>query len=55
MTKIDPKTLVGAVVEEVKSEGECIECIKLRLSDGRSVDVNASTSNCIYDPWMEVM
>jgi len=56
MTKITPDLLRGAVVEEVISEGECIECIKLRLSNGRSVDVNANCGDIGDDgAWMGVM
>ena len=52
---IMPNDIIGAVVEEVISEGECIECIKLRLQDGCSVDVNAYCEESVVESWMEVM
>jgi len=54
MTKITSEDIVGAVVEEVESEGECIECIRLCLPDGRSVDVVVNGEARSYDMWMEV-
>ena len=54
MTKITPDLLKGAVVEEVEAEGECIGCIKLRLADGRQVDVTIYGEDG-NDVWMEVM
>lgn len=54
-TKITPQTIIGAVVESVDIDGECIECIHLRLSDGRGVDVNVNSEARSYYSWMEVM
>lgn len=53
---ITPDVLVGAVVDEVVFSGEMIDCVKLTLPDGRSVDLNACGDTEEYgDPWMEVL
>lgn len=57
MSKITPDLLIGAVVEEVDADGECIQCIHLKPSDGRYVDVVAYCDNEDdgSNAWMEVM
>ena len=56
MSRITPDELIGAVVEEVDTYDECINCVKLRLSDGRSVDlVPSSELDADGDAWIEVL
>ena len=57
MTKITPDALVGATVTEVISDGDCIECVKLRNSKGREFELWAGMDK---DPdylccWIEVL
>ena len=56
MTNTTPEALIGAVVEEVDAEGECINKVRLRQPDGRYVELYA----CCEDEdevgyWIEVL
>lgn len=59
MTNITPEALIGAVVTEVDAEDDCIYEIKLRLSDGRYVELYGMHEYVELwgsrDAWMEVL
>lgn len=55
--RIPTEVIIGAIVEEVIEDSGYIECIKLTLPDGRSVDIVAekSRTDILEAPWMEVL